>query len=144
MKKIAFKNGQAPYINDTNLNQMQDNMEESTGVVIFEDENGQTGEITLSKDVSNFDYIEIFYHLPTGADGNIYSSTKAAKQGNIQLSICRSVSEDTIQIYTKLVNIAGNLIKMIHSCYHTFNGSNQGMIGTGEGLAIDKVIGYKL
>lgn len=29
MKKITFNNGQAPYINDTNLNQMQDNIEEA-------------------------------------------------------------------------------------------------------------------
>lgn len=28
MKKITFKNGQAPYVSDTNLNQMQDNIEE--------------------------------------------------------------------------------------------------------------------
>lgn len=28
MRKIVFKNGQAPYIDDTNLNKMQDNMEE--------------------------------------------------------------------------------------------------------------------
>ena len=28
MEKINFANGQAPYINDTNLNQMQDNVEE--------------------------------------------------------------------------------------------------------------------
>lgn len=27
MEKITFKNGQAPYINDTNLNKMQDNIE---------------------------------------------------------------------------------------------------------------------
>ena len=29
MQKVNFKNGQAPYINDTNLNQLQDNMEEA-------------------------------------------------------------------------------------------------------------------
>lgn len=29
MKKITFKNGQAPYVSDTNLNQMQDNIEEA-------------------------------------------------------------------------------------------------------------------
>lgn len=29
MDKITFKNGQAPYINDTNLNQMQDNIEKA-------------------------------------------------------------------------------------------------------------------
>lgn len=28
MKKITFKNGQAPYVSDTNLNQMQNNIEE--------------------------------------------------------------------------------------------------------------------
>lgn len=29
MKKITFKNGQAPYVNDTNLNLMQNNIEEA-------------------------------------------------------------------------------------------------------------------
>lgn len=29
MEKITFKNGQAPYINDTNLNKMQDNVEKA-------------------------------------------------------------------------------------------------------------------
>ena len=29
MERINFKNGQAPYINDTNLNKMQDNIENS-------------------------------------------------------------------------------------------------------------------
>lgn len=29
MKKITFKNGQTPYVNDTNLNQMQNNIEEA-------------------------------------------------------------------------------------------------------------------
>ena len=33
MKKITFKNGQAPYISDTTLNQMQDNIEEEIGIV---------------------------------------------------------------------------------------------------------------
>lgn len=29
MEKIDFKNGQGPYINDTNLNQLQDNVEKA-------------------------------------------------------------------------------------------------------------------
>ena len=33
MKKITFKNGQAPYLSDTTLNQMQDNVEEAINEV---------------------------------------------------------------------------------------------------------------
>lgn len=33
MKKITFKNGQAPYLSDTTLNQMQDNIEEAINEV---------------------------------------------------------------------------------------------------------------
>lgn len=45
MEKITFKNGQAPYINDTNLNQMQNNIEKE-----FEIERIN---ITLSDDVES-------------------------------------------------------------------------------------------
>ena len=45
MEKITFKNGQAPYINDTNLNRMQDNIEKE-----FEIERIN---ITLSDDVES-------------------------------------------------------------------------------------------
>lgn len=34
MEKITFKNGQAPYISDTNLNQMQNNIEEAINETI--------------------------------------------------------------------------------------------------------------
>ena len=120
------------------------NEENINGTLLYENKTNETDFIILSKDVANFDYIEIFYHLHTSADGNIYSSTKAIKEGNVQLSICRSVSDDSIQIYTKLVNVAGTLIKTVHSSFQSISKGINGSYGVGTDLIIDKVLGYKL
>ncbi len=45
MEKINFKNGQAPYINDTNLNQLQENIEEAIDSKSSLPEGGSTGQV---------------------------------------------------------------------------------------------------
>lgn len=54
MDKITFKNGQAPYINDTNLNQMQDNIENA-----IEDRAVKNTKSTLTVDSTYFGNVDI-------------------------------------------------------------------------------------
>lgn len=73
MEKITFKNGQAPYINDTNLNKMQDNIEkefekvkENIGVLIHTQEKNVTKELGayqgfseqfVADDIEGYDFV---------------------------------------------------------------------------------------
>lgn len=147
-------------IDSDNLKAMEDNTENfvnkkvsevntkvtqsAIGKIIYSSSSEITGNITLSETANNFDYLEIFYHLSTESDGKIYSSTKVCKKGNVQLSLCRSASDNSVQIYTKLVNVSGTQIKNVHSYFQTFQDGVFGANGSGIGLVIDKVIGYKL
>lgn len=79
MKKIEFINGQAPYLNDTNLNELQDNMEE-----VSVPPEGTIGQIlakasNADNDVEWIDNVKIIDNLTDE------SSTKAlsAKQGKL-------------------------------------------------------------
>ena len=62
MEKINFANNDAPYLSAENLNQMQDNIEEaiknkSKIETIWDGDKIDTGLITLSKPVTDYDFI---------------------------------------------------------------------------------------
>lgn len=69
MTKITFRNGQTPAINDTNLNQMQTNIENAinsasntlTPKQLYNNASGTTGTVTLNETSANFSYLEIFF-----------------------------------------------------------------------------------
>lgn len=64
MEKINFKNGEAPYINDTNLNQMQDNTENAIKDVKTELEK-EIGEKTSDAVIMNIDIMGGDLSYPT-------------------------------------------------------------------------------
>ncbi|MCI8641134.1 MAG: hypothetical protein HFJ59_04620 [Clostridia bacterium] len=69
MEKINFKNGQAPYINDTNLNQLQENIEESINSKSSLPTGGITGQV-LAK-ASNTDNDVEWVNQTSGGESSI-------------------------------------------------------------------------
>lgn len=73
MEKINFKNGQAPYINDTNLNQLQENIEEAIDSKSSLPAGGITGQV-LAK-ASNLDNDVEWINQTGGGEGSVTGDT---------------------------------------------------------------------
>lgn len=154
MDKINFVNGSQPAINDTNLNQLQVNVENEINAindiiistVLYENEEGTSEDIILNDNVTNYKYIEIFYCRNSASLGQIFSSTKIYEpnEKQIDLGMNHSASSGaTIQIYSTRIAVSGNTITFKEAAYigitETFQMLNFGT----DKLNITRVIGYK-
>lgn len=76
MDKIQFVNNSQPAINDTNLNQMQNNIEKAIkGTTLYDNEIGTNGGITFNENIQEGDNIEIIYCRRRTSGTSIYKSS---------------------------------------------------------------------
>lgn len=79
MKKIVFKNGSAPALNDTTLNGLQSNIEDEFNslkdVTLFENLAGTTENITLNGKKSTYNFLKVIGFVKYN-DSNIVNFTK--------------------------------------------------------------------
>ena len=178
MEKINFENYPSTNspINGTNLNLLQDNIEDEFDIkdseignlnslnttdksnlvnainevnnktistILYENENGATGNITLTESVSNYSILEIVY----GCDG-YYFYTKIYSPNNKSIGLMANYNADStpgrIYLYTSNYTINGSTV--------TFNSANNKYLteqnaiatfGTNSYVRIYKAIGYK-
>jgi hypothetical protein len=116
MEKINFQNNTSPYINDINLNQMQDNIENAIGDAIEEikqevldAEMYSTSEIKTNK---------------IWIDGKpiyrkVYNTTTVAGNNNISISNISSNIESIIKMDGFIIQSSGNITSL--SYYYTSN-----------------------
>lgn len=111
--------------------------------ILYENENGATGSITLTESVSNYSILEIVY----GCDG-YYFYTKIYSLNNKSIGLMANYNADSIPgriyLYTSNYTINGSTV--------TFNSANNKYLtehnaiatfGTNSYVRIYKVIGYK-
>lgn len=108
--------------------------------VLYENESGSTGTITLALSAENFDYIEIFYNAgATNSSTRIYSPN--GKSANLKTV---SVESNNITAYlnNRNVKISGTTISTVtysRSVFYEDSNISQAFLG----VYITKVIGYK-
>ena len=156
MDKIQFTNNAQPAINDTNLNLMQDNIENAINkaveqTILFEDENGIIEDITLSETVSNFKNIEIYFTLPvTEATYNFSQKINIPNNKRVGYSLNRPtatlISDNPIlQIFGGRLKVENTTITREMETFVIVNGSS-GKVTNGSNetnIRIVKVIGYR-
>lgn len=141
MTKITFVNGTTPAINDTNLNQMQTNIENAINelkpVVLYNNATGTTGNVTLSATTANFAYLDIFLakedweyfirvHSPNG-------KTVIATTSQIY-----GTNDPLLYTYLKRMSISGNTITIIYN-----KGIYNQIIFDDNTNYIKRVVGYR-
>lgn len=114
--------------------------EKIQGTVLYSNETGTTGNVTLSDSVANYDYIEI----QGKRDSNYYSSGKLYNINgkNVVLTTTFTAS-GLMYIYSKNIQINGNSITNISSDLAYFNGTNQNF-DSDDRHFITRVVGYKI
>lgn len=118
MNKITFVNGTTPAINDTNLNQMQTNIENAINVlkpvVLYTNNTGTTGTVTLSETSANFSYLDIFLRRDTWE----YFTRVYLPNGKTIIATTSQfygTNEEDLYIYSKKMSISGNKINVAYS-----------------------------
>jgi hypothetical protein len=103
MEKINFVNGQAPAINDTNLNAIQDNVENAINevqesvnglkeTILYQNASGTYTNFTLNDSILNYKYFEVLFTY----NGTQFSTGKiVAKNGNACLVAHANVYENS-------------------------------------------------
>ena len=148
MEKINFVNNQTP-AGATTMNTFQNNIENAiNGVILYDNDGNNYGEISLNDNVDNYNYLEVFGHEVGGR--KIYN--KIAKQEtfiNKSFNIFALVfdSRDTF-FWTRsaVYTIQSNKLVPTRSKYATITTAGQINIyneSNGGSISVDKVVGYK-
>lgn len=144
MQKINFVNNEAPYINAENLNAMQSNIENETGITIFEGrkgyEDGETS-VTYTLPESSQNYSKIKVVVERGADygtGEVDIYIQGSGVGHIMLHYTDSSS--TYYTLAIKVAISGNTITFTPKLINVFNHT---IASTNNSFTLIGVYGYK-
>lgn len=150
MTKIPFVNGTTPAINDTNLNQMQTNIENAINalkpVVLYTNNTGTTGNVTLSETAANFEYLEIFYlSLSDSGTGYAQNSTKVYQPNNKSAWLTTGYADsresaDTFNVKICAINISGTSLTKTYGGGWEFSDDNK---YKSNNIAITRVLGYR-
>lgn len=107
--------------------------------ILYDSETGTTGNVPLSKPITNFKYIEIFFH----SDSNNHSNIKVDNPDGKSVALATyNNSGTTLVLYEKRVTISNNEITVNSGLVSVITSSIQNTAGTSY-ILIDKVVGYK-
>jgi hypothetical protein len=122
-----------------NADEFEEEIGRINGTVLYESENGTTGNVTLSDSAANYDYISIEGRRTSHA----YPSQKFYKPNGktITLSSTYALNND-IYLYTKVINISGTQITVLSSKLGYFNSSSMAVVSDTDNY-ITRVVGYK-
>lgn len=113
--------------------------EKIMGTVLYDNEAGTTGDITLSDNADNYDYFDFHCKRST----HIYT-VRVYKPNNNTVSLTSSFCDGTyIYVYTKILNISGTQITVVRSNLGYFD-NNGSHAGADDNNLIIKVVGYKI
>lgn len=114
--------------------------------VLYSNDNGATGDITLTETANNYRYIEVFF----GSDDG-YSSTKfeyissRKTKFTIRMEFINEEDSDRHFLYASTYQLSGTSITFIRASndFLYIPGNNVGNYGTASYVKIYKVLGYK-
>lgn len=143
MEKITFENLPSTNtpLNATNLNLLQTNVENAiNGYVLYNNDTGSVGTITLSDSAANYDYIEIFYSKNRAYN----SSTKIYKPNGKTASLITGYRSGSnfIQMQIAIIEINGTSITKTAPALINFDNGVFNIFDTDE-MSIHRVVGYK-
>lgn len=132
----------------TNLNTPDDDslvdaINSSLPISLYDNSNGSTGNITLSDDASNYQYLEIFFFVDTT---NAVNSVKIYSPDSSSFSLFSSYDNGTYMYqWTEIASISTTTITRGTASRWRFAASGTPTRTTGSGVSvyIYKVIGYK-
>lgn len=109
------------------------------GKILFESENGNTGNLALNDDSKNYAYVDIFYITTTGRAGSV-------RVKNLDKSISLPIivtSSSTFVVVCKVIEFEGSTVKKISEHQYSRNTASQDSFITTDIIAITKIVGYK-
>lgn len=114
-----------------------------TPYVLYANDSGSAETITLSDDINNYDYVDIYYNKSFGTD-KMYGSVSVYKANGkpIQLPIIMLTGTGSLQVQTKEIKINGNTISNIDYLGVNMGTNSVGTFKNNE-IFIYRVIGYK-
>lgn len=125
-------------INGKALNDKVTNLK---GKVLYNNNSGSNGTVTLSESSANFDCLEIFFKEQSGVPE--FSSTRVSsangKRANLEISSTDS-SASGVWIKLKTVSISGTAISSVFQAEGAVKG---GTVSNSNFIYIVKIIGYK-
>ena len=148
MIKIDFKNLQPPAISEETLEALQDNVEQAIeGEILYKNEVGTNGDVTLSNTVEEYDEIEIFFDndRSAGTGEQIFSSIKVEKPHGKYVTLETSKA-GSVNIYKdgQEYQILGNKLNVVHFYNLVFNNNSVSTSIDYQGFVrIFKIVGYK-
>ena len=140
--------GETP-LSAENLKQMENNTEEAinkieeklVGTVLYENEEGTTGDITLSDSVANYDYIE--FQCKRGEF--IYCSGKLSNINGKTISLSTNYTTSSqMYVYSKVITVLENVITAVRANLAYFSNSSSASFSSDDSHYIVKVVGYKI
>ncbi len=124
------------------LNPIIPRYEKMISNVLYENENGTNSSITLSDDISNYKYIEIFYR----SNDRDLKSTRAFNNSSssiyVDLTVNHMVTNDMLYIKTTIVRIVNKTLTVTGYGQLNFNTTGIGHTNTNN-IFITKILGYK-
>lgn len=127
------------------LNEIKNTVNENAGEILYESENGTTGDVSLSDNATNYDYIEIFAHtLEKSFSEKIYKPNNKDFSFNIS-NYYNHTTPFYILYLTQLNGIYNTTIRrgQAGGARLTNSGTIQVYDENNPDIYIDKVIGYK-
>lgn len=112
---------------------------EKKGTVLYEDEGGTTGDITLNDSIENYDYVDIFYVTTAGRTGSV-------KVRNLDKSISLPIivtSNSTFVVVCKIIEINETAVNKTSEYQYFKNNAGQETYTNTDTIAITKITGYK-
>lgn len=109
--------------------------------ILYNNPTGDNGTITLSDDISNYDYLEIYYH---DNDDYPYNTGKIVPNSNGNVSLFASSCSDTNIYYkSRIINCNGTTISTYNNYYGEGNTITTGYNHTNM-IYITKVVGINI
>ena len=128
---------------ESQVSQNTSNIEKLTPIVLYTNDEGDNGNITLSDSVANYTYIEIFYK----SSDKHYGSTKIFSPNGKRADLFSfATTGSTLYIKSKCVSISGVSISNVSSTSYgeTNISSSTTSFANNNLLYITRVIGYKV
>lgn len=147
MKKITFEDLPSTNtpINSTNLNKLQDNVENAiNGTTLYENLNGTQEDFTLSDSYKNYKKIDIVYGYASWVQTNYIHSFDPELTKAVTLTICYTFTNSAVRIANCGLNFSGTSVAFdtARNMQVDMTSSGVSSSSTENKLAIYKVIGY--
>lgn len=131
-------------INDIPFDEIISKGESVLGEILFENETGNNGNITLNSDTSNYKYIEVFYKDNNDRYGG-YTKVYNPNGKNIDIDMVEALNSNNGYIRRTRYLISGTEMTLSNKGYIRFEGTNTIKYDTATNyIYIYKVVGYKL